>query len=128
MAGGRRWVGIMALVAQNEREAISARTKAALAAAKKNPAWRKKHPKGFGNPNGAKAFGKAGNNAAVGALKVRADVHARDIAPVIADIRASGATTLREIAAELNRREIKTARGGQYHPTTVKNVLERMAS
>lgn len=110
---------VMAGVAQHEREAISARTKLALAAAKRRGVK-------LGNPNGARALRGVGNNAAVASLKAQADGHARDIAPVIEDIRAGGAKTLREIAAELNRREIRTARGGQYHPTTVKNVLERI--
>jgi len=45
--------------------------------------------------------------------------------PIIREVRKSGATTLREIAAALNARGIHTARGGQWHATSVKNVLER---
>ena len=38
------------------------------------------------------------------------------------DIAAGGAS-LRQIAAELNARGIKTARGGKWHATTVRNIL-----
>nr|WP_291833402.1 recombinase family protein [Limimaricola sp.] len=41
---------------------------------------------------------------------------------MIEQIRA-GAASLRQIAAELNTRGIKTARGGKWHATTVRNVL-----
>jgi hypothetical protein len=41
----------------------------------------------------------------------RARRHAADLAPVIAELRAAGVTTLRGIAAELNARGIPTATG-----------------
>jgi len=41
---------------------------------------------------------------------------------VIEQISAGGAS-LRQIAAELNARGIKTARGGKWHATTVRNIL-----
>ena len=41
-----------------------------------------------------------------------ADRHARDLAPVVEDIRASGASSLRAIPAELNGRGMLTRRGG----------------
>jgi DNA invertase Pin-like site-specific DNA recombinase len=115
-------VGIMALVAQNEREAISNRTVAAL------KAWKQRNPKlKLGNPNGAKALLrlKLGNSAAVAEIRARADEKARDVQPIIADIRASGITTLRGIAAELNERGVKTARKCDWHATTVANILAR---
>jgi DNA invertase Pin-like site-specific DNA recombinase len=113
-------IGILALVAQNEREAISKRTKAALAAAKARG-------QKLGNPNGAAPLRRAGkgNRAAIGAIKERADQHAKDILPVIDDIRAAGITTLEGIAAELNARGILTARRGAWYPSTVKRLLAR---
>jgi hypothetical protein len=45
---------------------------------------------------------------------------------VVADIRASGATSLRAIAAELNSRGMLTRRGGRWHVSTVSNLLERL--
>ncbi len=45
--------------------------------------------------------------------------------PVVRQIQASGATTLRAIAEALNRPGIRTARGGQWHAVTVQNLLSR---
>jgi len=114
-------VHIMAAVAQAERKAISRRTKEALAAAKARGTK-------LGNPNGAAALLRAakGNGAAVDAVKAGAAERAADLAPIIADIQASGATSLPTIARELNKREIVTARGGKWHPSSVKNLLARL--
>ena len=114
-------VHIMAAVAQAEREAISKRTKEALRAAK--AAGRK-----LGNPNGAAALRRAGkgNRAAIARVKAEADSYARDLAPVIAHIRASGVTSLGGISTELNARHIQTRRGGKWHPSSVKNLLARL--
>ena len=83
-----------------------------------------------GNPNGAAALRRAGKGgAALRAAVVRnADTHARDLAPVIADIRAAGATTLRAIAAELNPRAMQTRRGGRWHVSNAGNLLRRIGA
>jgi hypothetical protein len=48
------------------------------------------------------------------------------IAPIIAEIRAAGATTLRAIVAELNQRGIPTARGtGSWSASQVARVILR---
>jgi DNA invertase Pin-like site-specific DNA recombinase len=114
-------VGIMALVAQQEREAISRRTKEALAVARVRGVK-------LGNPNGAAALRRAckGGAALRAAVSANADAHARDLAPVIADIRANGATSLRAIAAELNGRGMRTRRGGRWHVSNVRNLLARL--
>lgn len=109
----RLTVGIMALVADEERRAISARTTAALAAAK---------------ARGTKLGGNRGNLSAdnakgrIASLQVRRDQAARrrsDIAPILAEIRAAGATTLRAVARELNARGIPAARGGPWSSAQV---------
>nr|WP_281271257.1 recombinase family protein [Jannaschia seohaensis] len=41
------------------------------------------------------------------------------------EVRAAGHTTLRAIASELNLRGIRTRRGGQWHVSTVRNLLRR---
>lgn len=59
---------------------------------------------------------------------VRADARAADLAPLIAELQASGVTTLHGIAAELNRRGIPTAAGrGEWSGKQVRRVLERLA-
>jgi hypothetical protein len=77
--------------------------------------------------NGAAALRRAGkgNIAAVEAIRAGADRHAADMLPVIEDIHSSGVSSLKGIAAELNSRGILTARGGQWHATTVRNLLAR---
>src|SRR6056297_1458775 len=99
-------VGIMALVAQQEREAISRRTKEALAAAKARGVK-------LGNPNGAAALRRVGENGAAMRRTVQqnADDFARSLAPVVEGLRAEGATTLRGIADTLNDRGMMTRRG-----------------
>ena len=60
------------------------------------------------------------------AVAANADRHARDLAAVVADIRAGGAISLRAIAAELNERGMLTRRGGRWHVSTVMNLLDRL--
>ena len=114
-------VGIMALVAQQEREAISRRTKEALAAARARGVK-------LGNPNGAAALRRAGEEGAALRAKVssNADACANSLAPVLRDIQAQGHTTLRAIATPLNDRGIRTRRGGSWHVSTVSNLLRRL--
>jgi DNA invertase Pin-like site-specific DNA recombinase len=115
-------VHIMAAVAQAERKAIGERTRVALQAAKARGTR-------LGNPNGAQAFRRAGkgNDAAVGALKADADRFAASIAPDVAELQEAGATSLLTLAAGLNARRIQTPRGGRWHPSSVRNLLARLA-
>ena len=84
----------------------------------------------LGNPNGAAALRRAGKGAAPlrAAIARNADRHAQDLATVVADIRAGGATSLRAIAGELNARGMLTRRGGRWHVSTVMNLLDRLAA
>jgi hypothetical protein len=45
------------------------------------------------------------------------------VLPIVREIQASGLTTLRDTA--LNARGVRTARGGQWHSTTVRILLLR---
>uniref|UniRef100_UPI000A4254FA recombinase family protein n=1 Tax=Cypionkella psychrotolerans TaxID=1678131 RepID=UPI000A4254FA len=114
-------VGIMALVAQAEREAISRRTKEALAVAKARGVK-------LGNPNGADALRRAGKGGVAlrEAVSANARLHASDLAPVIADIRAEGHLTLRAIAEQLSERGMLTRQGARWHVSNVRNLLRRM--
>jgi hypothetical protein len=61
------------------------------------------------------------------AVAEHAAARARDFAPTIAELQASGATTLRAIADGLNARKIPTARGaGRWSAAQVSRVLTRM--
>jgi DNA invertase Pin-like site-specific DNA recombinase len=113
-------VGIMALVAQAEREAISRRTKEALAVAKARGVK-------LGNPNGAASLGRAGKGGVAlrAAVSANAVGFAADLAAVIEDIRLAGHTSLRAIAAELTARGIRTRRGGAWGVGNLKKLLRR---
>jgi hypothetical protein len=67
----------------------------------------------------------AARDKAVAAIEAGADRAAANVLPIVAEIRKSGATTLRAIAAALNARGVPTSRGGQWHAMTVRNVLAR---
>src|SRR6516165_3604001 len=104
-------IHILAAVYQHEREMISERTKAALAAAKKRG-------KRLGNPNLSKAAKRG-----VAVLKANARQFATNIRPVIQEIIRSGTTSHNAIAAELNKRNVKTARGGTWTHVQVGAIL-----
>ena len=105
---------IYAALAEKERRMISERTRAALAARKRQGAK-------LGNPTNLLQAGLMG--AASTAESARR--FAENVAPVIQQIRASGVASLRGIAAVLNTRGVRTARGGQWAATQVQAVLAR---
>lgn len=106
---------LYAALAEKERAMISQRTVAALKAAKARGVT-------LGNPRLADARETAnvvrGDNA---------DAFAAMLLPLIADIKATGATTLRAVADALNRRGYTTPRGKAFHATSVMNLLARAA-
>jgi len=107
---------IYAALAEKERRMISERTRAALAARKRQGAR-------LGNPSNLAAAGATGAaRTAEGACRF-----AENVAPIIHQIRASGVKSLRGIAAVLNARGVRTARGGQWAATQVGAVLVRVA-
>jgi len=113
-------IGIMALVAQQEREAISARTKAALAAAKARG-------QKLGTPeNLTQAARLTGAALASEARAAKADDFAARVRPLIAEMQHEG-LSLNAIAKQLNQDGVLTARGkiGAWKAQSVKNLLER---
>ena len=115
-SANRLTVGIMAVVAEEERRMIAARTKAALAAAKARGVilggWR----------GGPKVDGKLGATA----NRDRAASFAAKLAPVMAELQGRG-LSLRQIAAELTVHGIQTPRGGAWTAAAVRAVLLRLA-
>jgi DNA invertase Pin-like site-specific DNA recombinase len=109
-------IGIMAMVAQKEREMTSQRTKAAMAAAKARGAR-------LGSPVAAQTA-----RIATEAKSKKAATIASNIAPIIDSIERAGAKTLAEIAAALEARGIKTPRGGTtWQPIQVSRIKQRAA-
>ena len=66
---------------------------------------------------------KDGAKASVAARIVKADNRASDLAPIM---RSAGAVSLRQIAAELNAKGIKTVRGKEWSAMQVQRILERV--
>src|SRR3981081_3841980 len=108
---------LYAALAEKERRMISERTKAALAAKKATGA-------ALGNPTNLALAGTHGRAVTAAA----ADQLAQSPAFILHSIRAEGALTLRSMAASLNRRGIKSPRGGDWHPSSVANLLSRSES
>lgn len=104
---------LYAALAEKERALISERTRVALAA-KKAQGYK------LGNPRAAEAAVKAH-----AANRAGADQFAANVLPIVREIQASGFRTLRDIAGALNARGIRTARGGAWHSSTVRNLLIR---
>jgi DNA invertase Pin-like site-specific DNA recombinase len=109
---------VMAAVAEHEAQAISDRTRAALAAAKARGV-----ALGWSMPARADEQRQASRKGAARNAQ-KADHHAANVLPIIRLIAAGGAS-LRRIADELNARGIKTARGGLWYAATVRNLMVR---
>lgn len=115
----RLTVHILAAVAEEEARMISARTKAALAAAKARGVR-------LGNPN--LAAGSPAQARAANAVKTRrAQVRAADVLPFIEQARHAGATTLQQLADALASRGVPTpsGSGGRWHPVQVARIMGR---
>lgn len=103
---------IYAALAEQEREFISLRTKAALQASK---------------ARGTKLGGlRPGTEQRNEASKAIADNNAQRVASIVVPLRTSGAS-LRAIADALNNASIPTPRGGNWGPSQVKYTLDRLA-
>jgi DNA invertase Pin-like site-specific DNA recombinase len=106
-------VQMMAVFAEMERDAISKRTKEALAPARARGVR-------LGNPRLAQA--RAEVNAA---RQEAADSFAAGVLPIIKQIQKSGVSSLRGVAKALSARGVKTARGGEWTAVQVSDVLRR---
>jgi hypothetical protein len=95
---------------------ISERTKAALSAAKARGV-----KLGGDGANLAVTAAKGRRNA-LEARRQKAKCRAEDLAPIIAELRAHGITSLGGIAAALNGRGVPAARGGKWTATQVQRL------
>lgn len=119
-ATGRFMLQQMAAVAELEAGLISERTKAALAARVASKGQWDRKAKHHLIPG-------AGQLAAAAAVKASAAQAATDLAPIIAELRESGANSLRQIASGLTAKGVPTPRGGQWHAASVARVMSRAA-
>ena len=113
-------VGVMALVAQQEREFISKRTKDALAA-------RRARGLPLGTPRDMSAYAARAGRLGRKVNSERAQERAQLVAPQIQAAHAAGHTSLRAVAAYLNDQQITTPRGRQWTATAVRNAQALVA-
>ena len=132
-------VGIMAVVAEGERKAISKRTMEALAAAKVRLANLTEEERadrvarGRAVKLGAVRWdhlqaggGDRGRVAGIATRRAKASSRAADLAPIIAELRGAGVVTLAALASALNEKSIPAARGGAWSPVQVSRALIRV--
>lgn len=100
---------LLAVFSEHERQMISERTKAALAAAKAR-----------GVVLGANGNVLAKENRAAALF------HAEGLRSAVLEAQASGCRSLAEIASFLTSQGCKTASGGKWHPATVARILKRL--
>jgi len=111
-------VGILAVIAQAERKAISERTRNALAAAKRRGVR-------LGNPRlkpGTSATALAASKAAQESARTRAE----ELRELVEDARSRGCDSLRSIAHHFNGLGIDTPRGGRWAAASVARLLHQL--
>ena len=114
-------IHILAAVAELEREQISARTIAALAAAKARGVK-------LGNPH-LKPGDRFAAQAARLVRTARSHAHATDVLPYIEAARRAGCESLGDLARALTARGIETPAGGStWNTTQIRRVITRAAS
>jgi DNA invertase Pin-like site-specific DNA recombinase len=126
-------IGVLAIVAQAERESISERTKAALGSIKariKADGYYVTMRTGrritrLGNPNGAAPLKRAINREAssLAARRAIALRRANDLRSLIKRLQNEGFGTPYALAQELERQGVLSARGGRWKTSTVRNLL-----
>jgi hypothetical protein len=75
----------------------------------------------LGNPTNIVAAGSLGRSVQTAA----ADDFVARLMPVIDAVQGAGANTLEAMACALNHRGIRSARGGKWHVSSVRNLLTR---
>jgi len=105
---------LYAALAEKERTLISERTKAALAARRANGTR-------LGNPSNPAQAAAKGRQVAV----AEADRFAATVMPMIQSLNRYGINSYRGLAAALNERGVRTARGGKWQVSNVRNLIAR---
>lgn len=111
-------IHIIAAMAEHERDMISQRTKAALAAAKKRGTR-------LGGERDGGGWTKDHQRQGPAAVAAKAAAFAGNLREVLEDI---GPGSLRHIAVELARRDIRTPRGGAWTPAGVSRLQRRLTA
>lgn len=106
---------LFAALSEKERKLISSRTREALQALKRRGVK-------LGNPS-HKGLVAASRKAAE-TRQAMSDHFAASVIPIIRGYQQAG-LTLRKIAEELNKRNERTMRDGEWHASTVANALKR---
>jgi Resolvase, N terminal domain len=104
-------VHLLAAFAEHEREQISQRTKDALAAAKTR----------------GMRLGRNGADRLAPVYRAEAVERARQLAPLLAELKDAGMSA-RRMAAELTARGIATPSGGRWHAQSVLRMIDRAGS
>lgn len=118
LQANRLTLHLLAAIAEHEREMISQRTRAALAAAKVRGVR-------LGNPRGGEVLAKAckkGATVSAAERKAKADQHTRAACPTIQEIVSSGVQGSRTIATALNQRGIPSPTGGIWYEEQVRRT------
>ena len=121
-SANRLTVQIMASVAAEEARAISERTRLSLAAARARGVL-------LGDRTGRIAqHAASGGKRSAEARQSTALSRAADLAPILQDIRASGAASLAQVTEALNARSIPAPRGPTWHRESVRRLQQQIAS
>jgi len=122
-SANRLTVHVLAAVAEAEAHAISARTKAALAAAKERGTVL-----GGDRGNLTDALRRRARKNSAKVRQQQAAKRAHDLMPIIEGLQAEGATSLRQIAEALTAQGIPAPRGGVWQAVQVQRVLAALPS
>ena len=106
---------LYAALAEKERALISERTRAALARVKAS-----------GRSLGNKTNLREAQLAGAAANRRRADHFVEDLMTIVPGLVRGGRSTFRSLAEELNRLGIKAPRGGDWRPSQIGRMIDRM--